>query len=184
MILLIMVAETSATTSVPATTQVYSTYGSELIVRIEPGSNITQDDDYGLPFSEQNAIAVYVRYDEGSKSYRFSHSVRLANGVAPLEAHLHETGILITVDNFGGGTANGPAVAIYSAAGQTVATYALSDIYPQDVVLELKRAEDNERRSWRHQKDRSFIARNRFVVPDVFGNAFYFNIYNGTYEYK
>lgn len=173
----------SATTYPLATPRVVASEDSLRLVRIEPGANRGVKPPYVGPFSALNARAVFFRYEKSSESYEIYQTVSLANASAPEDVILENDGKLVTFDSWG--FSSGPAIAMYSASGNLIAAYALSELYSLDVIRRMRLRNEFDKVRWRQESFSMSATDGRsLIVVDVFENVFKFDMEDGSFEYS
>lgn len=149
----------------PASPIVVSSPDTELIVRAIPG------------MVNETAKATYFRRQEVPEKYAVYQHAYLANALRPMEAHISNSGVLVTLDEYGHpGFEN--AVVVYDVSGNEVRAYDLQDIYTESALAEMPRTVSS--RGWRNSEELVYFENDALRVHDIFGNILMFNLADGS----
>src|SRR6266481_8158173 len=96
-------------------------------VRVLPGESFGDTVGFSGAAKGPFATAEFYRLEK-DKSYRLAATATLLNPIAPVEFFVTDRGVLITLDNWHN-MGYGSVVALYSADGQPIRSYALSDLF-------------------------------------------------------
>ena len=124
-----------------------------------------------------SARASYFRLDDSPENYTRYLNVALSNPIKPMAAYVSNTGVLVTLENYGN-PGHGDIVSIYTPNGELVHTYKIEDIYTDDAISEMRRSVSI--REWRHPEYPPRFSNGDFLVADVFGNYLFFNASDGS----
>ena len=115
-------------------------------------------------------------------SYEKVGVVTLLNPIAPVDIKVTNSGSLITIDNWHN-VGVGSVVAIYSASGQLVKKYSLSDLFSPKDLARIPRSVSSIH--WRCHGDSTMLDSDAKVwIKDSVGGRFAFNPTTGTFEHK
>jgi len=164
----------------PIQTQVFSQDGGRF-VRILPGDSIS--DTVGFAGAAKGSYARAELYRrQPDRSYTLVADIELVNPVAPVEALLSNTGVLITFDNWHN-AGYGKVVAIYSAQGKRLAAKELKDLYSAESIEAVPSSVSS--RWWRCRplgwSDPA--KQTKVFVHEFRGGYFVFDLTDGSHRY-
>jgi hypothetical protein len=164
----------------PRVMTIFSEDGTRF-VRVEPGESV--GDSVGFAGAKRGRYAKALFYArQPDRSYRLAAEVALLNPVAPVDLLLSNSGYLITFDNWHN-LGYGKAVAVYSPAGESVASWDLEQLYTPEQLRSIRSSVSS--RWWRcapfHFVD--LREQTKVYVREALGGYFVFDLLNGTFAY-
>lgn len=135
----VLSAHVRADSWAPAKTAGLSSPTGQTVARIVPGSNL--DGVYGFSGAKKGAVATAILYRlDSAVNYVKAREFSLLNPIAPVYAAVTDAGEIVTLDNWHNiGTGNS-VVVVYSAEGQIVRKYGLTDIYTDAEMRKFERS--------------------------------------------
>jgi hypothetical protein len=160
--------------------QVRASADGQYLIRVIPGKSMGDVHGFsGLPKGPY-ATAEWHKFD--GTSYVKVRTVTLLNPIAPVDIKVTNSGSLVTIDNWHN-VGIGSVVAIYSASGQLVKKYSLSDLFPPKDLAQIPRSVSSIH--WRcHRDSYMFDSETELWIEDSIGGRFVFNPTTGTFEHK
>ena len=146
-------------------------------VRLIPGDNLGATVGFKGAASGRNGRAeFYVRQKD--RSYKLVADVQLANPIAPVDALVSNTGMLITFDNWHN-VGYGKVVVIHNERGRVVRAYELEQVFPKETI---DRVPTSESSRWWRCAPIHFVNpqdQRQVYVPEFSGGYFIFDLSSG-----
>ena len=156
-------SEATADSWLPATPIVASSPDTELVIRIEPAKG------------REPPLATYFGRAESPEVYSVMQRVELVNRSRPLDAFLGDSGVLVTLDEYGQpGHQN--AIVVYGATGTKIQSFDLEQIYSSTALS--KMSTTITMRHWRESPPELYDGALHLV--DVFENAMSISLSDGS----
>ncbi len=151
------------------------------LVRVEPGDSLGDTVGFAGANKGSFARATYYFRNEAEDTYNPIRSIDLKNPISPVDVHLNNAGVLVTLDNWHN-MGYGSVIVIFDRDGRLLKSYELEDIYSENRINEILHSVSS--RWWRCQSVKPWINDGEFWLMDSFGGEFRFDLNNGSYEYE
>jgi hypothetical protein len=126
-----------------------------------------------------NTRAIWFQWTNGEQRYHKLHEIPLPQFVAPVRTFVSDDGDVVMIGAWYGNT-RGSEVWIYSAAGELVKEWKLTQLYSQNAFMKLPKSTS----SIHWIASDPWIDGGRLLVPETLGGRFEFDLKNGKFVYQ
>lgn len=171
----------SADSWVAATPNVVASPDGDTLVRVVPGQSLGDTVGFSGAGKGEFARATYYRRNTGNDTYEAFRTIELGNPIAPVDAYVNNTGMLVTLDNWHN-AGYGKVVVIYDRNGELLRSLELEDLYSDSEIGRILTSVSS--RWWRCASVMPWISDGEFWLRDSFGGEFRFDLATGKYTYE